>query len=56
MGYTPTGAQVINCFARGTQIATPDGKRIIETLNPGDRVLTHDGRSVPVIWVMLTNS
>ena len=50
-GYTPTGAQVFNCFARGTRIATPDGERIVETLKPGDLVLTHDGRSTPAIWV-----
>ena len=50
-GYTPTGAQVFNCFATGTRIATPDGDRTVETIKPGDLVLTHDGRSAPVIWV-----
>ena len=49
-GYTPTGAQVFNCFATGTRIATPDGDRTVETIKPGDLVLTHDGRAVPVIW------
>ena len=49
-GYTPTGAQVFNCFATGTRIATPDGDRTVETIKPGDLVLTHDGRSTPVIW------
>ena len=49
-GYTPTGADVFNCFATGTRIATPDGDRTVETINPGDLVLTHDGRAVPVIW------
>ena len=49
-GYTPTGAQVFNCFATGTRIATPDGDRTIETIKPGDLVLTHDGRAAPVIW------
>ena len=49
-GYTPTGAQVFNCFATGTRIATPDGDKPIETIKPGDLVLTHDGRAVPVIW------
>ena len=50
-GYTPTGAQVVNCFASGTTIATPDGDKAIETFQAGDRVLTRDGRSVPVVWV-----
>ena len=50
-GYTPSGAQVFNCFATGTTILTPDGEKAIETLRPGDRVMTHDGRSTPVIWV-----
>ena len=50
-GFTATGAQVFNCFATGTMIATPDGERAIETLNAGDRVLTRDGRSVPLVWV-----
>ena len=45
-----TSAQVFNCFATGTRIATPDGDRTIETIKPGDLVLTHDGRAVPVIW------
>ena len=49
-GYTPTGAQVFNCFATGTRIATPDGDRTVETIKPGDLVLTHDGRSTPAIW------
>ena len=49
-GYTPTGAQVFNCFATGTRIATPDGDKPIEMLRAGEKVLTHDGRSVPVIW------
>ena len=49
--YTGNGAQVFNCFARGTRIATPDSERIVETLKPGDLVLTHDGRSTPAIWV-----
>ena len=49
-GYTPSGADVFNCFATGTRIATPDGDRTVETINPGDLVLTHDGRAVPVIW------
>ena len=44
-------AQVVNCFATGTTIATPDGERAIETFQAGDRVLTRDGRSVPVVWV-----
>ena len=51
MTYAPTGAQVFNCFATGTTIATPDGERAIEAFQPGDRVLTRDGRSVPVVWV-----
>ena len=46
--YTPAGAQVFNCFAIGTRIATPDGDRTIETIKPGDLVLTHDGRSAPL--------
>ena len=49
-GYTPTGAQVFNCFATGTRIATPDGDKPIEMLRAGEKVLTHDGRSTPVIW------
>ncbi len=49
--YTGNGAQVFNCFATGTRIATPDGEKAIETLKPGDRVVTHDGRSTPAIWV-----
>ena len=49
-GYTPTGAQVFNCFATGTRIATPDGDKPIEMLRAGDLVLTHDGRSAPAIW------
>ena len=48
--YTPTGAQVFNCFATGTRIATPDGDKPIEMLRAGDLVLTHDGRAAPVIW------
>ena len=49
--YITSNAQVFNCFATGTRIATPDGERIVETLKPGDLVLTHDGRSTPAIWV-----
>ena len=49
-GYTPTGADVFNCFATGTRIATPDGDKPIEMLRAGEKVLTHDGRSTPVIW------
>ena len=48
--YQPTGADVFNCFATGTRIATPDGDKPIEMLRAGDLVLTHDGRSAPVIW------
>ena len=48
--YTGNGAQVFNCFATGTRIATPDGDKPIEMLRAGDLVLTHDGRAVPVIW------
>ena len=48
--YTGNGAQVFNCFATGTRIATPDGDRTVETIKPGDLVLTHDGRSTPAIW------
>ena len=48
--YTGNGAQVFNCFATGTRIATPDGDKPIEMLRAGDLVLTHDGRSAPVIW------
>ena len=50
-GFTATGAQVFNCFATGTTIATPDGERAIETLDAGEEILTRDGRSVPVVWV-----
>jgi len=50
-GYMANNAQVFNCFATGTKIATPDGDKAIKTFQPGDRVLTRDGRSVPVIWV-----
>ena len=49
-GFTETGAQVFNCFATGTRIATPDGDKPIEMLRAGEKVLTHDGRSTPVIW------
>ena len=50
-GYMASNAQVLNCFATGTTIATPDGDKAIKTFQAGDRVLTRDGRSVPVIWV-----
>ena len=50
-GYMASNAQVFNCFATGTTIATPDGDKAIKTFQAGDRVLTRDGRSVPVIWV-----
>ncbi len=49
-GFTETGAQVFNCFATGTRIATPDGDKPIEMLRAGEKVLTHDGRAAPVIW------
>ena len=45
-----TSAQVFNCFATGTRIATPDGDKPIEMLRAGEKVLTHDGRAAPVIW------
>ena len=50
-GFTATGAQVFNCFATGTMIATPDGERAIEALDAGEEILTRDGRSVPLVWV-----
>ena len=46
-----TSAQVFNCFATGSRIATPDGERAIKMLRAGEKVLTHDGRSTPAIWV-----
>ena len=41
----------VNCFTKGTQIATPDGPRAVETLVAGDKITTAGGRVSRVNWL-----
>jgi hypothetical protein len=44
-------ADVVACFAEGTQIATPAGEVAVEALRAGEWVQTASGRSAEVLWV-----
>lgn len=41
----------LQCFARGTKIATPNGEVAVEDFKPGDTVLTVEGDIRTVKWV-----
>lgn len=47
----PNNADLAECFAAGTMIATPEGERAVETLEIGDLVTTAEGKTAPVKWV-----
>jgi collagen type I/II/III/V/XI/XXIV/XXVII alpha len=50
-GAIPSNEESIQCFRRGTRLATPLGWARVEDLSAGDLVLTHDGEAVAVVWL-----
>ncbi len=47
----PGDILLVQCFARGTRIASPRGAIPVETLSIGDSVLLASGDTAPITWI-----